>query len=161
MFYWIAAESGERYYETFVYIAFGAGRLNVDGAADQLAVGGAQIFIDIKADGDREGNTCGNDDSRFRARHAADAHGNGAAANKGNHMITWGQQDAASAMYVVEAEKYITDVIFFIDDIEEIEAADEVAPAVKGIFDLFGRRIETPAATGIYIVDGKKTVIKK
>ena len=29
------------------------------------------------------------------------------------------------------------------------------------IFDLFGRRIETPAATGIYIVDGKKQVIKK
>ena len=36
----------------------------------------------------------------------------------------------------------------------------EVAPAVKGIYDLFGRRIDAPA-TGIYIVDGKKTVIKK
>ena len=37
----------------------------------------------------------------------------------------------------------------------------EVAPAVKGIYDLFGRRIEAPTATGIYIVDGVKTVIKK
>ena len=37
----------------------------------------------------------------------------------------------------------------------------EVAPAVKGIYDLFGRRIDAPTATGIYIVDGKKTVIKK
>ena len=43
-----------------------------------------------------------------------------------------------------------------------MECIDEyVAPAKKGIFDLFGRRIDTPAATGIYIVDGKKRVIKK
>ena len=90
------------------------------------------------------------------------SHGSGAAANKGGYMISYKNSDPASAMYVVEAEKYITDVIYSINDIEEIEAADEqVAPAVKGIFDLFGRRIETPAATGIYIVDGKKQVIKK
>ena len=89
-------------------------------------------------------------------------HGNGAAANKGGRMITWGKGDAASAMYIVEADEYICDIIHFIigDDIEEIEVADEQV-AVKGIFDLFGRRIETPAATGIYIVDGKKQVVKK
>ena len=90
------------------------------------------------------------------------SHGSGAAANKGNKMITWGRTDAASAMYVVEAEKYITDVIYSIDGIENIDVTDEfVAPAVKGTFDLFGRRIDTPAATGIYIIDGKKRVIKK
>ncbi len=31
----------------------------------------------------------------------------------------------------------------------------------QGIYDLFGRRIDTPTATGIYIVDGKKTLIRK
>ena len=77
-------------------------------------------------------------------------------------IITWGRTDAASAMRVVEAEKYITDFVYEVTDIEEIEAADEqVAPAVKGIYDLFGRRIEVPATTGIYIVDGKKQVVKK
>ena len=77
-------------------------------------------------------------------------------------MITWGQHDAASAMYVVEAEKYITDVVYSINGIEEIDVTDEfVAPAVKGTFDLFGRRIDNPATTGIYIIDGKKRVVKK
>ena len=90
------------------------------------------------------------------------SHGSGASGNKGAHMITWGKHDAASAMYIVEAEKYISDVIYLITDIEDIDVADEyVAPAVKGTFDLFGRRIDTPATTGIYIIDGKKQVIKK
>ena len=90
------------------------------------------------------------------------SHGSGASGNKGAYMITWGRTDVASAMYIVEAEKYISDVIDYITDIEDVEIADEyVAPAVKGIFDLFGRRIETPAATGIYIIDGKKVLVKK
>ena len=88
-------------------------------------------------------------------------HGNGANDRDGGRMITWGHTDANSAMYIVEAEKFITDMIYSINDIEEIEVAGEAAPAVKGIFDLFGRRIEAPATTGIYIVDGKKKVIKK
>ena len=104
-------------------------------------------------------------DTHWSAGDAAlhpNAHGNGAAANKGRNMITWGQHDAASAMYVVEAEKYITDVVYSINGIENIDVTDEfVAPAVKGTFDLFGRRIDTPATTGIYIIDGKKRVIKK
>ena len=88
-------------------------------------------------------------------------HGSGASGNKGGYMITWGKHDAASAMYIVEAEKYITDLYVAIG-IENIDVTDEyVAPAVKGTFDLFGRRIEAPAATGIYIIDGKKRVIKK
>ena len=89
-------------------------------------------------------------------------HGSGASGNKGGYMITWGKHDAASAMYIVEADKYICDVLYFTTEIEDVEVADEqVAPAVKGTFDLFGRRIEAPATTGVYIVDGKKKVIKK
>ena len=41
--------------------------------------------------------------------------------------------------------------------VENIEA---VAPVRQGIYDLYGRRVETPAAGGIYIIDGKKVVIK-
>lgn len=88
-------------------------------------------------------------------------HGGGAAGYKGRNMITWGKQDAASAMRIVEAEAYIGEALLAIG-IEDIEVGDEyVAPSVKGTYDLFGRRIETPAATGIYIVDGKKVLIKR
>ena len=74
-------------------------------------------------------------------------------------VISYSSNDAASAMYVVEADEYYEQ--YFVG-IESIDVTDDfVAPAVKGTFDLFGRRVETPAATGIYIVDGKKTVIKK
>ena len=41
--------------------------------------------------------------------------------------------------------------------VENIEVA---APVVKGIYDLFGRRIENVTVPGIYIVNGKKVVIK-
>ena len=75
------------------------------------------------------------------------------------YMMTYSKTDAASAMRIVAAEKVIAE---FMTGIEDVEIADEQgAPAVKGIYDLFGRRIETPAATGIYIVDGTKMVIKK
>ena len=42
--------------------------------------------------------------------------------------------------------------------VENIEA---VAPVMVGTYDLFGRRVETPTVSGIYIVNGKKVVIKK
>ena len=85
-------------------------------------------------------------------------HGGGA--NAFGAIVYWESTvGTASAMKIVESEKYISDVM---NNIEDIEIVDEfVAPAKKGIFDLFGRRIEAPAATGIYIVDGKKRVIKK
>ena len=75
-------------------------------------------------------------------------------------VVAWSSTTGtASAMRVVEAEKYIAE---FVANIENIDVTDEyVAPAVQGIFDLYGRRVMTPAATGIYIVDGKKRVIKK
>ena len=89
------------------------------------------------------------------------SHGSGAAANKGGYMISYRRTDPASTLYVVEADIYINDILVALD-IENIDVADEyVAPAVKGTFDLFGRRIESPVTTGIYIVDGEKKVIEK
>ena len=81
-------------------------------------------------------------------------------ANAFGNVVHWNSTvGTASAIFIVEPEKYINDLV---NNIEEMECIDEyVAPAKKGIFDLFGRRIDTPAATGIYIVDGKKRVIKK
>ena len=85
------------------------------------------------------------------------SHNNGG--NAYGSVISYGSHDGATAMYVVEAEAYYTQ---YFTGIEDVEFAEEpVAPAVKGIYDLFGRRIEKPTATGIYIVDGVKTVIKK
>lgn len=87
-------------------------------------------------------------------------HGNGANA-KGN-LVHWDSgAGTASALRIVEAEMYIEEYLQEVG-IEDVEISGEyVAPAKKGIYDLFGRRIEAPAATGIYIVDGKKRVIKK
>ena len=48
------------------------------------------------------------------------------------------------------------------DEKPEDNAVDKIesAPAVTVIYDLFGRRIETVTVPGIYIVNGKKMVIK-
>ena len=85
--------------------------------------------------------------------------GHGGGANAFGNLVYWSSTTGtASAMKIVESEYYI----WKLTDIEDIEIVDEfVAPAQKGIYDLFGRRIDAPAATGIYIVDGKKRVIKK
>ena len=64
-----------------------------------------------------------------------------------------------SVVRVVEKERYLSELIANIEDIEVVD--EYVAPAAKGIYDLFGRRIETPAATGIYIIDGKKVLVKR
>ncbi|MBR6629660.1 MAG: hypothetical protein IKL03_06880 [Bacteroidaceae bacterium] len=94
-------------------------------------------------------------DAAFRIH----ANGHGGGSNKSGNIVYWNSGlGTASIWKICETEAYISDIDF--TEIEE--GADEyVAPAKKGIFDLFGRRIEAPAATGIYIVDGKKRVIKK
>lgn len=87
------------------------------------------------------------------------AEGHGGGSGKGGNIVFYTAGiGSASAWIIAESEAYLADIDF--TQIEE-DADEYVAPAVKGIFDLFGRRIEAPAATGIYIVDGKKRVIKK
>ena len=85
--------------------------------------------------------------------------GHGGGANAFGNLVYWSSNvGTASALRIVEREAYLDELA----GIEDIEIVDEyVAPAKKGIYDLFGRRIDAPAATGIYIVDGKKRVIKK
>ena len=85
------------------------------------------------------------------------SHSNGG--NAYGSVISYGSHDGASAMYVVEADAYYVQYYTDIEDVEFTE--DPVAPVVKDIYDLFGRRIDMPTATGIYIVDGVKRVIKK
>ncbi|MDE7388176.1 MAG: hypothetical protein K2M97_02855 [Muribaculaceae bacterium] len=46
------------------------------------------------------------------------------------------------------------------NSIDTIEAEQQVS-AVKGIFDLQGRRIDAITRTGLYIIDGKKVIVKK
>ncbi len=83
----------------------------------------------------------------------------GGASTSGNIVYWSSTYGTASSLRIVEAEAYIQELI---DGIEDVEFVDEyVAPAKKGIYDLYGRRIEAPAVTGIYVVDGKKRVIKK
>lgn len=82
-------------------------------------------------------------------------HSNGA--GKGGSIVGWsGGVGTASSWYISEVEAVLTDLDFtVVDDNDE-----EVAPVVKGIYDLYGRRVVNPTAPGIYIVDGKKRVIK-
>ena len=89
-------------------------------------------------------------------------HKDGTGAYSHGTMFTWTNTDVSCGMYIVTAEKVIEDfkaLLGFEDDIEIVEMPE--TSTVKGTFDLFGRRIETPVTTGIYIVDGKKRVIKK
>ena len=74
-------------------------------------------------------------------------------------LIYWKESfGSASQVRIVDKERYLQEL----GNIEQsVERMEYVAPAKKGIYDLFGRRLEAPAATGIYIVDGKKRVIKK
>ena len=75
-------------------------------------------------------------------------------------LIYWNSSDGASDFRIVEADTYVDEYLKELN-IEHIDVTDEyVAPTVKGTFDLFGRRIDTPATTGIYIVDGKKVLVK-
>ena len=46
------------------------------------------------------------------------------------------------------------------DEVEQIELEPVPAPVLQGIFDLFGRRIDAITAPGLYIVNGKKVLVK-
>ena len=82
------------------------------------------------------------------------AKGHSSGAGKQGTTTYWGSGlESASAWRIVEVQYDVTDI-----DFTEVETEKAV---VKGAYDLFGRRIEAPAAPGIYIIDGKKKYIKK
>ena len=43
----------------------------------------------------------------------------------------------------------------------EVENIEVATPELKVIYDLFGRRIDAVTTSGIYIINGKKVLIKK
>ena len=89
----------------------------------------------------------GSSGSRLHANY----HGGGA--GNGSNIIYYpsGYQ-TASAWYIVETEYDAT-------NIDVIEVSDNKV-VVKGIYDLFGRRVDAATAPGIYIINGKKTLVK-
>ena len=108
------------------------------------SLGGKAVALDKNGDGTNSGRI--------------HANGHSSGAGKGSNIVFWGSGiGTASAWFIYESNHYLTDI-----DFTQIDVTDEyVAPAVKGTFDLYGRRIDVPAVTGIYIVDGKKVLIKR
>ena len=78
-------------------------------------------------------------------------HGNGG--SKNGTVVYWNSGlETSSAWVIAEAQYDATDI-----DFTEVESETAV---VKGTFDLFGRRIAAPTAPGIYIIDGRKKLVK-
>lgn len=77
-------------------------------------------------------------------------HGNGG--GKAGNIVGWEPNAGVSQWKVFDVETVLTDL-----DFTEVEEEEVV---VKGIYDLFGRRVINPVTPGIYIIDGKKRVIK-
>lgn len=91
------------------------------------------------------------DSKSFRSRLHAKGHSNGDGRTGG--ITYWGSGlESSSAWRIVEVEYDVTDI-----DFTEVETE---APVVKGIYDIFGRRVVAPTAPGLYIIDGKKRYIK-
>ena len=80
---------------------------------------------------------------------------NGEYTGKGQFTGTWFGADDWS-LELVEKSEVQGEYNPFLG-VDNVEAA---TPVVQGIFDLFGRRIDTPTVPGIYIVNGKKMVVK-
>ena len=70
----------------------------------------------------------------------------------GNTTYWDAEAGSASSWRIIEVEYDATDI-----DFAEVETEKAV---VKGTYDLFGRRIVAPTAPGLYIIDGKKTLVK-
>ena len=100
------------------------------------------------------GNAIGLDDVVDGQRLHALGHGGGV--NKSGNTTYWFEAyETASAWRVVEAG----DIDFVVNtEIDLIEV--EPVKVVKGIYDLFGRRLDAATAPGIYIINGVKRVVK-
>ena len=80
------------------------------------------------------------------------SHGEGG--NKSGTVVYWGSGlGSSSAWEIVETQYDATDI-----DFTEVE--EENKAVVKGAYDLFGRRVVAPTAPGLYIIDGKKKLVK-
>ena len=100
------------------------------------------------------GTQVGIDNVVSESRLHANGHGSGSG-RFGEAIYYGGGANGASSWRIVEVE----DLDFIMNtDIEVIEV--EPAQVVKGIYDLFGRRLDAATAPGIYIIDGVKRVIK-
>ena len=89
----------------------------------------------------------------------ANSHGGGT--GSGANIVYWGSgAGTASAWNIVDAsETYkLADLIGSTGNSVDFVEVDAVV--VKGIYDLFGRRVVAPTAPGIYIIDGKKKYVK-
>ena len=79
--------------------------------------------------------------------------GHASGAGKSGGATYWNSGlETASALRIVEAEYDMTSI-----DFSEVETEQAV---VKGVYDLFGRRVVAPTAPGIYIIDGRKKLVK-
>ena len=88
------------------------------------------------------------------------ANGHGGGKGSGSNIVYWSSgAGTASAWNIVDAgDTYkIADLIDMSGNSVEFV---EVESTVKGIYDLFGRRVVAPTAPGIYIIDGKKKYVK-
>ena len=80
--------------------------------------------------------------------------GHSEGAGRSGQIVYWGSGlGTASAWTIVEAQYDTTDL-----DFTEVE--EESKAVVKGTYDLFGRRVAAPTAPGLYIIDGKKKLVK-
>lgn len=86
------------------------------------------------------------------------ANNHGSGNGSGSNIVYYGSgAGSASAWHIVDAGTTYLDADLEINNVDIIEIE---APVIKGIYDLFGRRLENPSAPGIYIIDGVKRVIK-
>ena len=82
--------------------------------------------------------------------------GHGEGKNKSGSVVYWNSGlGSSSAWRIVETENDFVSL----DAIDFTEIEPE-APVVKGVYDLFGRRLVAPTTPGIYIIDGRKKVVK-
>ena len=124
----------------------------VDGKTKSLVAEKADampIVLTSLGDGEAALDGLGQSGKRIHANN----HGGGS--GNGSNIVYWGYSGlgSASSWTIVETQYDVNDI-----DFTEVETEK---PVVKGTFDLFGRRIDTPTAPGIYIIDGKKKYIKK
>ena len=101
------------------------------------------VYENYNADGTKTGN---NDNGRHIRTNA----------NRAFLVIGSGAAGKASSLSL----RFEGDITTGIEDIDDDYRHKNVGDAVKGIFDLQGRRLSEITSPGIYIVDGNKVVVK-